>query len=132
MKLNLFLFIFIILNAITIVSSSPSRILNIYSNSDIIYTFEENKDYYKVIKKNIIYCIRAPCNPKILEEKKITNKEDIDNLKIVFDEIFNNTYSDEKSLHTEEVTDDQYEIIINVLERNNIIVKFDYEIIDDL
>ena len=132
MKLNLFLFIFIILNAITIVSSSPSRILNIYSNSDIIYTFEENKDYYKVIKKNIIYCIKAPCNPKILEEKKITNKEDIDNLKIVFDEIFNNTYSDEKSLHTEEVTDDQYEIIINVLERNNIIVKFDYEIIDDL
>ena len=70
MKLNLFLFIFIILNAITIVSSSPSRILNIYSNSDIIYTFEENKDYYKVIKKNIIYCIKAPCNPKILDEKK--------------------------------------------------------------
>ena len=132
MKLNLFLFIFIILNAITIVSSSPSRILDIYYNSFRIYTFEENKNYYKVIKKDVVHCKKAPCNPQILEEKKITNKEDIDNLKIVFDEIFNNTYSKEKSLHIEEITDDQYEIINNVLERNNIIVKLDYEIIDDL
>ena len=99
MKLNLFLFIFIILNAITIVSSSPSRILDIYYNSFRIYTFEENKNYYKVIKKDVVHCKKAPCNPQILEEKKITNKEDIDNLKIVFDEIFNNTYSKEKSLH---------------------------------
>ena len=130
MKLNLLISLYIILSAIIIVSAS-SRILNYYYDSDRLFTIEENKDNYKVISKNIIRCFRAPCDPKIVGEKTITNKEDDDNLKIVFDEIFNDT-DKVKDLYYSDLITRQNEIIKNVLERNKILYKLDYTIINDL
>jgi hypothetical protein len=123
----------ILLSAIIIVSAS-SRILNYYYDSDRLFTIEENKDNYKVVTKNVVQCIRAPCNPLIVEEKTITNKEDNENLKIVFDEIFkdNDTETKVKNLYYSKLTSRQNEIIKTVLERNKIIYNLDYTIIDDL
>ena len=76
MKLNLLISLYIILSAIIIVSTS-SRILNYYYDNERLYSIEENKDNYKVVTKNVVQCIRAPCNPLIVEEKTITNKEEV-------------------------------------------------------
>jgi len=126
------IYFYIIFNIIIIVSSS-SRILTYYYKSSEIYTIEENKDNYKAFIKNH-NCSLAPCNQNIINEKTIKNKEDIDNLKIVFDEIFNgtDTQNKEKIVNYEELTPKQNEIIINVLERNKILYNFVYTINDEL
>jgi hypothetical protein len=133
MKLNLLISLYILLSSIIIVSAS-SRILNYYYDNNRLFTIEENKDNYKVVSKNIILCFRAPCDPQIVGEKTITNKEDIENLKIVFDEIFNDSDAETKvkNLLYLDLTTRQNEIIKNVLERNKILYKLDYTIIDDL
>ena len=103
MKLNLLISLYIILNAIILVSAS-SRILDYYYDSYRIFTIEENKDNYRVVSKDIVQCFKAPCDPLIVGTKTITNKEDNENLKIVFDEIFKYTGTETKTLYCRQLT----------------------------
>ena len=131
MKLNLLISLYIILNAIILVSAS-SRIINYYYDDYRLFTIEENKNNYKVVSKHVVLCIKAPCDPLIVGEKTITNKDDNENLKIVFDEIVKiYTGTKTKTLYYSDLTTRQNEIIKNVLERNKILYKLDYTIINN-
>ena len=84
-KAQLF-FIFVTLVALNAQNSETNgniKILNYYHDG-LIYSIEENELKFKVVIKQIIYCIRAPCDPIIMEEKKIDNEEDCKNLKSLF------------------------------------------------
>ena len=116
MKLNLFVSFYILLITINFISSA-SWILN-YHYFGEIYSIEEDNNNYKVVIKEVVYCFKAPCNQPIVDQVSINNKEDIDNLKIVFDEIFKDTEYKEKDIYPEELTVKQKEIINNVLQRN--------------
>lgn len=125
MKLSLLVSFYILLNTIIFASSSSRYLEFDYESST--FGINENENNYEVeIRKGTNYCIKAPCNQNVLDKIKITNKEDMDNLKIVFDDILSKeninitTYND--------LTSKQKEIIKNVFDRNNIF----YTIINDL
>ena len=121
MKLSLLVSFYILLNAIIIVSSY-SRFLE-YNYESSTFSIKENENNYKVeIREPTINCIRAPCKQEyIIDEITITDKEDIDNLKTLFDEVLNGKSG--KIVDYYVLTSKQNEIIKNVFDRNNIFYK---------
>ena len=117
MKLSLLVSFYILLNAIIIVSSY-SRYLE-YNYESSIFSIKENENNYKVeIRQGTIYCFKAPCKQNIIDELTITDKEDIDNLKTLFDEVLKDENG--KSVAYNDLSSKQNEIIKNVFDRNSI------------
>ena len=133
MKSNIFIIFYLLLNAIIIVSSSSNatRIIDYYYEFKI-YSIEEYENNYVVVIKEIIYCFRTPCNPLIIDIVSIKDKEDNSALKVLFDELFKNSDTKQKSLFDEELSVKHNEIITSILERNKILFKLEYKIINNL
>ena len=127
-KINL---IILIISFISI-NSQDFRILNYYHNDGKIYSIEEGEDNFKILTKEVIFCITTPCIPPVLDEKIIENKEDIRSLKLLFDEIFVDSKVKELNAIEGELADEQLEIILNVLKKNKIIIILEYKIINNL
>lgn len=127
-KINL---IILIISFISI-NSQDFRILNYYHNDGKIYSIEEGEDNFKILTKEVINCFTTPCIPPVLDEKIIEDKEDIRNLKLLFDEIFIDSKVKELNAIEGELADEQLEIILNVLKKNKIIIILEYKIINNL
>ena len=127
-KINL---IILIISFISI-NSQDFRILNYYHKDGKIYSIEEGEDNFKILTKEVIFCITTPCIPPVLDEKIIENKEDIRSLKLLFDEIFVDSKVKELNAIEGELADEQLEIILNVLKKNKIIIILEYKIINNL
>ena len=127
-KINL---IILIISFISI-NSQDFRILNYYHNDGKIYSIEEGEDNFKILTKEVINCFTTPCIPPVLDEKIIEDKEDIRNLKLLFDEIFIDSKVKELNAIEGELADEQLEIILNVLKKNKIIIVLEYKIINNL
>ena len=125
MKLSLLVSFYILLNTI-IFASSFSRYLE-FDYESSTFVISENENNYEVeIRKGTIFCFKAPCNQNVLDTITITDKEDMDNLKIVLDDILSKENINIKTYN--DLTSEQKEIIKNVFDRNNIF----YTIINDL
>ena len=127
-KINL---IILIISFISI-NSQDFRILNYYHNDGKIYSIEEGEDNFKILTKEVINCFTTPCIPPVLDEKIIEDKEDIRNLKLLFDEIFIDSKVKELNAIEGELADEQLEIILNVLKKYKIIIVLEYKIINNL
>ena len=134
MKYNLvFLLIpLVALNAQNTEANENIKILDYYFDG-IIYSIEENGVNFKVVIKQIIYCIKAPCDPIIIEEKKIDNEEDCKNLNSLFEEIFKTSKTNKISLFDDDefLTAEQFQLIIKVLHNIQVLPDVGYEIIDN-
>ena len=131
-KVNFFLFIisFLIINSQNSNKNNDILVLNFFHENKI-YSFQEKDDNFKIITKNVVYCIKAPCPSQISSIKLIKDEEDIKILKTLFDVIFLNSDKKEKFVSYGELPEDQIKIILMVLEKNKIILKIKYEILSN-
>ena len=131
-KVNFILFIvsFLAINSQNSNNNSDALVLNFY-HENRIYSLEERNDKFKIITKDVVYCIKAPCPPKISDLKLIKDEEDIQILKTLFDVIFLNSDKKEKVVSYGELPEDQMKIILMVLEKNKIIINIKYEILSN-
>ena len=102
-----------------------------YMNYNYIYSMIENKNNYEIVIKNQPKCNRTPCDPNIIETIKINDKEACDILKSLFDEIFKDIIEKEKRVNDENLTEDQLESILDILEKYANFSQLKYEIIKD-
>ena len=133
-KLNLPLMNFVY-NFISIFSNNSTTepfIINYYHTDHKIYSIERRENNFKILTKSIIYCFKAPCNPPVISINTITNEEDCQNLKSLFDKIFTDSEIKQKNVIKGKTPDEQIGIILKVLENNKIISKLEYEIINNL
>ena len=65
-------------------------------------------------------CVRSPCNPVIKDTKEIKDKDEIKNLTILFDELFNSTETKEKAIKENELTNEQKGIINTIFKKHEI------------
>jgi len=132
-KVKLITFTFFIL--INLVSSqdseSKNRTLNYYLDG-LVYSIEENMDHIKVVVKEKVDCIMAPCIFPIIGSTEIVNEKEYESLKFVLDEIFNKSKVNEKSVIDEDLSDEQVEKIFTVLVNNNMTSKLEYTIVNNL
>ena len=131
-KLNFILFIisFLTINSQNSNNNNDAFVLN-FLHENRIYSLEERNGKFKIITKDVIYCVKAPCPHPITDLKIIKNEEDIHILKTLFDVIFLNSDQKEKFVSYGELPDDQMKIILMVLENNKIIINVKYEILSD-
>lgn len=102
-----------------------------YMNYNYIYSIVENKNNFEIVIKNQPMCIKAPCNPHIVETKNINDKEDCDLLKSLFDEIFKDSNEKQKRVNEENLNEAQLGTILDILEKYEIFLQLKYEIIKD-
>ena len=131
-KVSIFLFIisFLVINSQDSKNNNDTLVLNIHYEDNKIYTIEERDGIFGIITKIVVICVKAPC-PPIYVKKNIENEEDCKNLKILFDSIFKNSNIKEKTVYYGELTEEQIQIILNVLDNNKIISVLKYEILDN-
>ena len=101
-----------------------------YIKYNYIYSIHEKETYYEIIIKNQPKCDKVPCDPHIVETIKIYDKEGCDMLNYLFDDIFNKDEK-EKTVNDENLTEEQLEIILEILEKYANISQLKYEIIKD-
>ena len=95
----------------------------------IFYSIVEKSNYYQILEKYQVYCYRAPCNPRTRDTKEIKDKDEIKNLTILFDELFNRSETKEKTIEENELTIEQKEIINTIFKNHEInITQIRYEI----
>ena len=123
-KLNLPL-MNVVYNFISIFSNNSTTepfIINYYHTDHKIYSIERRENNFKILTKSIIYCFKAPCNPPVISINTITNEEDCQNLKSLFDKIFTDSEIKQKNVIKGKTPDEQIGIILKVLENNNSII----------
>ena len=121
---------FAIVMAVVLTKNKNKRTLNYYEHLRI-YSIVENKKNFDLFIKYIVFCIRTPCNPSIEKTIKINDKEDYDLLKSLFDEKFKDNNEKEKRIDDENLTEDQIEIFLDILEKYTNYSRLEYEIIKD-
>ena len=126
-----FIISFLDINSQDAKSTDDTLVLNIYYENNIIYSIEERDGIFGIITKHVIYCIKAPCDPLIVDRKLIENEEDCQILKSLLDEYLLKSSIKEKTVYYGELPEDQIQIIINVLEKNKIISILKYEILNN-
>ena len=132
-KISLILLIisFLIINSNDSDNKEDSLVLNYFDKDGQVYSIEEKERNFKVFTKEVIYCFVEPCIFPILDENPIKDDEDCKKLKTLFEEIFKDSDVKEKAAIDGELTADQINIILNVLEHNKILSKLEYEILND-
>ena len=121
---------FAIVMAVILTKNKNKRTLNYYEHLRI-YSIVENKKNFDLFIKYIVFCKRAPYNPSIEKTIKINDKEDYDLLKSLFDEKFKDNNEKEKRIDDENLTEDQIEIFLDILEKYANYSRLEYEIIKD-
>ena len=127
----LFIYSFLVIHSQDSDNKEDILVLNYFYKDGKIYSIEEKEGNFKILTKEHIFCFVEPCIFPILDENPIKDDEDFKKLKTLFDEIFKDSDVTEKSVIDGEITGDQLNIILNVLEHNKIISKLDYEILND-
>ena len=127
--LALIAFVIVIVVVVTI-KKNNKRTLN-YNDLYKIYSIVENKKNFELLIKTIIFCIKTPCNPPIESTIIINDIEDCDILKSLFDEIFKSNKKKEKTVNDNNLTEEQSEIILDILEKYTNYSRLDYEIIKE-
>ena len=110
------------------------RILDYYPENyrEEFYSIVDRSNYFRILEKLIVKCYKAPCNPVTNDTKEIRDKEEIKNLTILFDQVFNNSNVKEKTINEKELTDEQKETINTIFNKNGIIIeRINYEILND-
>ena len=119
----------IVINLILGTNNNNQKILN-YANSAFIYSIIQNPNNYEIIIKNQTACDEPPCNDTT-KIKGIDDKEDGQILKTLFEEIFIDKKTKEKTVNDINLTEAQLKIILDFLEKYAGFVKLKYEIIKD-
>ena len=123
---------FILINLVSSQDSeAKNRTLNYYLDG-LVYSIEENMDHIKVVVKEKVDCVMAPCIFPIIGLTEIVKEKEYESLKLVLDEIFNKTKVNEKSVIDDDLSDEQVEKIFTVLVNNNMTSKLEYTIINNL
>ena len=125
--LNVFITLFLVINS----QETDKRVLNYYHIDDKIYSIEENEANFKILIKQNIKCDEAPCIPPILEEQNIENEEVCYILRYLFDNIFEDSDSREKSIVAEDLTFELKLIILNIIEKIKNSYTLEYEILNN-
>ena len=123
--------IFFIISLVSIIpqdNASTNITLNYYHTDAKVYSIVKEEEKFKIITKQVIYCLVAPCIFPVLDETTITDEEDYKNLQNLFLEIFKDSKENEISVNQDELTPKQWEIISNVFENNNIFSEVKYKI----
>ena len=113
---------------------NSKRTLNYYPEQygTTFYSIVEKSNLFQILEKQIVWCVRSPCNPIIKVTKEIKDKDEIKNLTILFDELFNSTETKEKNIMENELTNEQKEIINIIFKKHEInITQIRYEILND-
>ena len=132
-KLNSIIFIFsaLIILVFSQGSTNKNRTLDYYLNG-LIFSIVEKENYFDIVTKQQIYCIKAPCIPPVLNTISVKKEEDIKILKSLFSEIFNETKVIEKPITDDDLTSEQIDKLFKVFENNNITQAIKYKIIKGL
>lgn len=125
---RIFIISLFVINSQDTDTNKDIRILNYYYSDGKIYSIEEREQNFLVKIKEVIFCFTTPCIPPILDEIKIEDNENCQDLKALFDEILKDSEIKEKNLIDEELTAEQREIIIDFLQNNQIISEIKYKI----
>ena len=131
LKSIIFIFSVLIISVLSQSSANKNRTLN-YLLNGLIFSIVEKENYFDIVTKQQIYCIRAPCIPPVLNTISIKKEEDIKILKSLFSEIFNGTKVIEKPLIDDDLTSEQIDKIFKVFENNNVSQALKYKIIKGL
>ena len=110
---------------------SDQRAIKYYYNGKI-YSIEENDGTFQIIEKELIYCKQAPCIPPITGIFQITDKKECSDLKVFLDDLLPEKKIKVKAVYNQKLTNEQKEIISNILVNNKIITIIEYEIVKNL
>ena len=113
---------------------NSKRTLNYYPEQyDMkFYSIVEKSNYFQILEKQKVMCVRSPCNPHTEDTKEIKDQDEIKNLTLLFDELFNRTETKEKTIEENELTIEQKEIINTIFKNHEInITQIRYEILND-
>ena len=116
---------------------TEDHILNYHLNNKNYFInsyFEERTEEYYDFQINVedltANCSQGVCDKPSFTGKKINNKEDSIILTSLIKNIFNNTSKTYMSVNDDNITSQNVEKILDVLEHNNLISKLEYEIIE--
>lgn len=110
------------------------RILDYYPENygTIFYSIVDRTNYFRILEKFEVKCIKAPCNPITNDTKEIRDKEEVKNLTNLFDQLFNNSTEKKKIIRGDELTNEQKETINTIFNKNGIVFEqINYEIFND-
>ena len=131
LKSIIFIFSALIILVFSQGSTNKNRTFNYYLNG-LIFSIVEKENYFDIVTKQQIFCIKAPCVPPVLNTISVKKKEDIKILKSLFSEIFNETKVIEKPITDDDLTSEQIDKLFKVFENNNISQAIKYKIIKGL
>ena len=131
LKSIIFIFSVLIISVLSQNSTNKNRTLNYYLNG-LIFSIVEKENYFDIVTKQQIYCIRAPCIPPVISTISVKKEEDIKILKSLFNEIFNEIKVTEKPLIDDDLTSEQIDKLFKVFENNNVAQSLQYKIIKNL
>jgi len=131
LKSIIFIFSALIILVFSQGSTNKNRTFNYYLNG-LIFSIVEKENYFDIVTKQQIFCIKAPCVPPVLNTISVKKEEDIKILKSLFSEIFNETKVIEKPITDDDLTSEQIDKIFKVFENNNITQAIKYKIIKGL
>ena len=117
-NIKLILFIISIISIITQKTNNSTNIrtLNYYLDNKE-YSSVDNEGDFKIVEKEVIYCFTTPCPFPILSETIINTEDDCKALKKLFDSIFVKSNVKEKAIFEEDLTEEELELILNILEK---------------
>ena len=113
--------------------NTDKRILNYYPEyyNHKFYSIVDKSNYFQILEKYKVICVKSPCNPVTNYTKEIKDKEEIKNLTTLFDQVFNNSIK-EKIIKENELINEQKEIINSIFKKNGIIIeRLKYEILNN-
>lgn len=117
MKFFLFIISIISIFSQNFKNSTNIRTLNYFFDNKE-YSIIDNENEFKIVTKEVIYCFTTPCNFPILDETVINNEDDCNELKKLFGKIFDETDIKEKPLFDEDLTEEELEVFLKILENN--------------
>ena len=121
---------FFIINTQNFDNNEDTRIINYYYKDGKVYSIEEKERNFKILTKEVIYCLVEPCIFPILDEISIEDEEDCKNFKTLFDDIFEDSDDKEKSIADGDISEEQIKIILDVLGHNKVMIMLEYEILE--
>ena len=127
--------LFLIISIISIISQNSNNSTNIrtlnYYLDNKVYSIIDNEGIFTIQIKQVIYCIKAPCIFPIVDETKINKEDDCNDIKKLLDNIFDDPNIKEKTIFDKDLTEEELEVLLNILEKNLNISILRYTIINN-
>ncbi len=92
-----------------------------------LFDIEINEEKLDVTRYTVVQCIQAPCDP--IKDKMFTvnNKDEYDEL---FNRIFSNSEEKEKTIYSDKLSNDEYQVLLDIIGEKDIRNTEKYKIID--